>query len=166
MRCSIIILAIILVAFSTGCTKHNTPTAVKVENNEKAPAAGLATTTEEALVGSWKLDKIEIPNVAEKMSAFGNQANKDAMNKNLALYQTSLQGLAVTFNKDGTYQSQYSGQSDVGTWTLSAKKEIRTTSKVTNNVLVYELVAQDATSIKVQLNTNDGNILWMTFLKK
>jgi hypothetical protein len=168
MRYSFIVIAILFVAFSEGCAKHNAPTAAKVEKTEtkEAPPSGQATTTTDALVGIWKLDKIEIPDMAEKMSAFGNQASKDAMTQTLALYQNSLQGLTVTFNKDGTYQSVYASQSDIGTWTLSAKKEIRAISKVTSNILVYELVAQDATSIKVKFDTSDGNSLWMTFLKK
>jgi hypothetical protein len=169
MRYSIIIIAIILVTLSTGCAKHNTPTAAKVENKEKKaenPTPGTATTTNDALVGIWKLDKIEIPNMAEKMSAFGNQANKDAMTQTLTQYQTSLQGLTVTFNKDGTYQSQYASQSDVGTWTLIDQKQIKAVSKVSSNVLVYQLIAQDATSIKVQFSTDATTTLWMTFLKK
>lgn len=164
MKYNFIIIAILFLGFSESCAKHNAPTAAKTGNN--TPASGQTITTPDALVGVWKLDKIEIPNMAEKMAAFGDQASKDALTKLLALYQSSLQGLTVTFNKDGSYQSQYTGQSDIGTWTLKDQKEIRAVSKVTNNVLAYELISQDATSIKVQFSTSDGNSLWMTFLKK
>ena len=104
--------------------------------------------------------------MAERMSSFGGQADKDKLLKTLELYQTTLKGMTVTFNKDQTYQSAYPGASDVGTWTLKNQRDITVTSKLSSTVLVYQLVSIDASSIKVQFQVGGGDELWMTFLRK
>jgi uncharacterized ferredoxin-like protein len=164
MKNLISIAALIMVMLANSCASQHASTSGKIKN-ESAPQAE-ATTSNDALIATWKMDKIEIANMAAKMSSFSSQADKDKLTQTLELYQSAMAGLSVTFKADNTYQSQYGNQSDVGTWELKDKKQIRTTSKVTEKMVVYDLLSIDAASIKVKYDTPDGVTLWMTFLKK
>ena len=157
------VIILVIALFSAGCSKHMSASASKPEN--KISNAAHQPSSSDSLVTTWKLDKIEIPDMAAKMAAFGNQADKDVLTQTLDAYRTNLKGLTVTFNKDNTYQSMYSGQSDIGTWSVNAKNEIITISKVTNNTQTYLIVAMAAGSLNVQLNVNGTNLL-LYFLKK
>jgi hypothetical protein len=162
-----------------GCTKHSTPTATPVKaetavakKEEAAPvsapvvsAPAPAPTPEVGLlIGQWKLQKIEIPDMAQKMSAFGDQASKEAMTQLLDRYTSVLQDLSVSFNADSTYQSSYKAGNDIGTWVLM-KNEIRTISKITSRALVYQIISMDDKTIKVNLDAGDNVIMLMTFNK-
>jgi hypothetical protein len=161
--CSIVLPILLIVVLGGGCSKHISPATSNTKADKIISASSV--TIRDSLVGGWKLDKIETPNLAEKMASFGSQAEKDALNKTVDDYRNALKGLTVTFNKDSTFQSSYGGQSDVGTWVVNAKREIVTVSKVTDNTQIYTLLAMTGGSIKVKLPAGE-NILWLTFLRK
>lgn len=152
-----------IVVFSSGCSRHLSPTAntTKQESNEnkKATSAG------NSLVGIWQLDKVEAPDLMGKLATYGSQPDVDRITKTLEQFKTSLKGLTVTFNEDGSYQSTYNGQSDVGKWSINETKEIRAVSKVTSNVELYQIVSQTDTSIQAQINEENVNLL-LTFIRK
>ena len=156
-------LVIVTIVFSTGCSRHLSAinNGVKSNNNEgkKASSSGYS------LIGTWHLDKVEAPDLVGKLASFGSQQDVDHISKTLAQSQNSLKGLTVTFNEDGTYQSVYSGQSDVGKWSVNETKEIRAVSKVTSNVELYQIISQTDTSIQAQITQEDVNLL-LTFTKK
>ena len=150
------------IVFSSGCSKHLSPSAqtAKSTNSESA-----RTPEGKSLIGTWVLDKIEAPDLTSKLASFGSQADVDRISKTLDKYKDALKGLTVTFSEDGTYQSAYNGQSDLGKWSVNETNEIRAVSKVSNSVELYQIVSQTETSIKAQINQQDVNLL-LTFIKK
>lgn len=142
------------------CSKHVLPATTAIV---AAPTAAKIP-IEVNLPGVWKLNKIEIPQMAEKMATFGNAEDKDKMNKTLNQYEDGLKGLTVTFNKDHSYTSVYNGQSDFGTWKLNEKNEVYAISKITDNTTIFEISNLTANTLQVKYTPADVTLL-LTLIK-
>jgi hypothetical protein len=155
---SVLIFMLASLLVSAGCSKHMSPNAAHAGKET-------AKTLTDSLTGVWHLDKADIPGMADKMSAFGSQSEKDDMAGKLTQYQTALKGMTVTFNSDSTYQTSYSGQGDVGTWSVDKYRMINTVSKINNNPSSYQVESISGTSLTVEFKMTDLTLL-MTFMKK
>jgi hypothetical protein len=152
-------LTALFILFTIGCSRHAAPTATKSSKPE-APSGNMTG----LLTGVWRLDKIEAPDMMDKMSSFGSQAERDAMLQGISKYQDAMKGLKVTFSKDSTYESAYNGQSDIGTWRVK-RQEIETVSKLSGTVNVFQIVSANNTTLIVKYNPGDAMLL-MTFIKQ
>ncbi len=167
------LLILLLPLLSMGCTKHyaanitqvTKPSAAPIVTESVSDTVAIGGTLGDTLTGIWKLDKIEIPGMLDNMTSFTSQNVKDDMNQRLNKYQEGLKGLTVTFDHGGSYQSVYSGQSDVGTWKVNDQREIITVSKVTSGVSNFEILSVSRRTLLVKYNPGDG-VLLLTLLKK
>lgn len=155
----------LLLGFSA-CSKHQVPTVTKV-----TPASTSATlvadtlkaaTLADSLIGIWKIRKTEIDNAMDKMTTYGSQTERDEMLKKQAQYQEAFLGLTTTFKADNSFQSVFSGQSDVGTWRVTRQREIETISRVTDNASVFKIRSITNTNLTVNYDAA-GVLLVLTF---
>jgi len=148
---------LLMLSAGTGCTKHHADNITQGRSKGKS--------LEDSLAGVWKLDRIEIPSAVGNVAAFGSAAERQKTDETLAKYQETLKGMTVTFNSDKTFQSVYSGISDLGTWTVSPQGDITATSKLTNRASTFQRVSVTNSELSVKFISADGTLL-MTFLKK
>ena len=148
MRSSAAVLFILLLC--QACTKHYA----------SATTAGhTAAVSAESVAAGWKLDKVEIPS-----QAAGTQATNDAITQKETSLQNSLKGMTLDFNKDGTFQSQVNGRSDMGTWKISGNN-IEALSKTSGNVTLFQIQSMNDNTMIVSCQS-EKTILRMTFVKK
>jgi hypothetical protein len=148
---------LIAILLTSGCTKHYASGLTATSKDQKK--------ADQSVVGIWQLTGVDLPDRGDNLAEYGSIAEKNKNEAMLKTYQSSLKGLVVTFNQDKTYRSEYSGQSDVGTWQFDEKGEIQVLSKVSGQTSVYQIVKREADTLTVKYLSFDGSFL-MTFIKK
>jgi hypothetical protein len=157
--------AVVIILFmAAGCTKHyaGNVTATGTAASSSVTSAPALTNY---LIGSWVVSKIEIPEMAAKMSSFTNEADRMQMNSKMDIYRNALAGLSTTLNKDGTFESSVGGKTDKGTWVAKTKDQIEVTSQVNGMVYQYQVVHVNSTELAVKYNAGDA-LLLLTFNRK
>ena len=158
-----------LIFSMAGCAKHAAPTAAKVEKETSSTVAretpAAISKLEDSLTAAWRLDRIEMPDMLDKATSFGSQAERDNMNQKISKYQEQMKGLTVTFTADKKFTSSYNNQSDVGTWRLTKQNDIETMSNTTNSITAFQFISLTGNTLVVKYNPGDA-LLLMTFIKK
>ena len=158
-----------LITMTSACTKHYAA-AVATGQSVSVPKAATTAKVEtmtlaDSLIGTWKIRKTEIEQALDKMTTYGSQTQRDAMVEKQKQYQAAFLGLTTTFKSDSTFLSIFGGQSDVGTWQISRKREIETMSKVTGNASSFQVVSLDGSILVVKYDVPDM-VLLLTFAKQ
>jgi hypothetical protein len=169
VRIFCIVSVLILLVGISACSKHQVPTVAKVEPIAIVAAPKVdsvrAPSLTDSLIGKWKIRKTEIDNAMDKMTTFGSQTERDELLKKQTQYQEAFLGLTTNFKSDSTFQSVFSGQSDIVTWRVTRQREIETVSKVTDNASIFKIRSISERTLVVNYDAS-GVLLVLTFDKQ
>ncbi len=164
MRLSIVLCMAMVVSLLLldSCTKHyaNTVTATKPAAVVATPAPAsepvvevqtvpvridtLASTLspdEQKLLGSWKLLKIEAPQLKDVMVGYGTQADREETQRKTNEFISAFQGFVATFNSDHSFSSVFNEIGDIGKWTLDKDKQIEAVSSQTSEHNLFKITS-------------------------
>ena len=158
----------VVFCIASSCSRHYTQS-VESSKTVAAPAQSGDTfakwNTVDSLAGTWKLAKVESPTVAEKMTGYASQIEREELMDKLKNAQGAFAGLICTFNKDMSYISVYGGETDLGTWRLTRHREIETMSKIKSEATSFKVEYLDSHTLKVSAEST-GVILLLTLVKQ
>lgn len=128
----------ILLLLTAGCSHHYADNLAKPIQIAAQPAQ---VSLEDSLIGSWKISKIDAPDMMAKMTAFGTQEERETLTQKVNMYEGNFRDLSVTFDKDHSFKSSYNGMTNAGTWKLTSDLLIQTVDKFNEGANTFQLVS-------------------------
>jgi hypothetical protein len=159
MKISLLLTLIITATILQSCDERITPKTTAVEIEPPIPPTP-STTTDVLTAKSWQYNEVLLRGGGKTVAQFSRPTSIGLTTD----YATT----KVTYKKDGSYDTEFKGNIDKGTWELSKDEKTLTNKDSNGFAAVFDVVTISKTKLEISLTFKKGTTSdadWLAKLK-